>query len=579
VAVSNSEPWNDTENAVGKTSQIQYNANTVKPYKHRQTDNALRSFGKQFDENSGQFHFQSPLKLQRLQVDTADPAAAVCRSLSSPLHSLSSLSSLSANESDTASSPVAKGILVFPITDGASKHGTGNDNGDGSDADVFSKLDRTGTTSMRKTYRSGEKSRRRRGAHKHVQFEGDVAKEGHSGVDSGKEEDDEDDEEEAFFDIIAEADRLMLSAEQSPFQVDYSRLVLNSTAEGVALTSRDRPAVVVDQRVTDAASKTCREEKSELAVANSSSFEVHCDVIELSVHSTLDCDSDEDDEDEESASALTLPSFSENTLNNKAANTFTDLDDAGEEVFHTIDSEQVTGVTEATARGEVGGEKKGSEEDEEEELEQSFGDETAPGATSLVASARDCSPLDRAVGSTSEESTITVDSYVMVELPQEEGVGDDEDSSEEDRGEEDSGEEDSGEEDSRGDERVAASPSEKCSEPLLHPPPPPAEGTSHTLCSSAAQRHASAAPPAALHGDSYLGHVVEIMLSLAVMDPLSSELIVEEEEEEEGGKREQLEQDDQVSGVLRQGKGRRRGRGDWFLSAFRYLSRAWRGFC
>ena len=243
-------------------------------------------------------------------------------------------------------------------------------------------------------------------------------------------------------------------------------------------------------------------------------------------------------------------------------------------MFHTIDSEQVTGVTEATARGEVGGEKKGSEEDEEEELEQSFGDETAPGATSLVASARDCSPLDRAVGSTSEESTITVDSYVMVELPQEEGVGDDEDSSEEDRGEEDSGEEDS-----RGDERVAASPSEKCSEPLLHPPPPPAEGTSHTLCSSAAQRHASAAPPAALHGDSYLGHVVEIMLSLAVMDPLSSELIVEEEEEEEGGKREQLEQDDQVSGVLRQGKGRRRGRGDWFLSAFRYLSRAWRGFC
>ena len=212
IDVSDTLPWNDVEN-IDATTRCKHDAGTSLQKAKRTS----RAFGRSLDENSGVFASQSPTKLQ---INTVTLSGKV----SSPLHSLSSVSSLSASESDAPKSPLTRPLLeVFPSSDGGDHH------------------DISKSTTY-KTFRTGEKyAPRDKSTTKHVQFERES-----TSITYGSDSDHMDDEDD-FFDIIAEADRLMLSHEEKfAVQVEYNRLALEEVCKVSDVKRRDEVNTAAD---------------------------------------------------------------------------------------------------------------------------------------------------------------------------------------------------------------------------------------------------------------------------------------------------------------------------------------------
>mmetsp|Transcript_9004 Transcript_9004/g.16885 ORF Transcript_9004/g.16885 Transcript_9004/m.16885 type:complete len:655 (+) Transcript_9004:794-2758(+) len=183
-------PSTDVENVYGGVDKSDADTNT--PVQKQMKNRPQRAFGCPIDENTGTFMNQT--QPTKLKINTVAPNK---NKIASPLHSLSSVSSLSASESEISCSPKCQSrIVMFPT------------NSDGDDAKGMSE------------------SQHREKSTKHVQFEGDKSSFVHE-VTEGDDDDDEEVDENDFYDIIAEADRLMLNKEDEfAVQVNYNRMAL-----------------------------------------------------------------------------------------------------------------------------------------------------------------------------------------------------------------------------------------------------------------------------------------------------------------------------------------------------------------
>ena len=541
-----SQPYHDLENTA--INKVSVDINKKVDGVHKKRKDSSRSFGRQFDENSGAFYHQSPVKLQ---ITTALPSSD--KAGSRP-HSLSSLSSLSASEaSDLAFSPKSPAGMVQVVPSTTRPAGNDSTLCTATDSAVSS-----ASSSTRKTYRSGQKSQEGGSisSKKHVQFEGDTSllplhNAAHSDLD------DEEFNEDDFFDIIAEADRLMLNkVEEFAVKVDYNRLVLDRTAGAGA------GAGVYSSAVDEIDQTSGHVEETAVCTAPniiSTESETNADVDNSSDLSlpTFPCDTSDDET--ESVSVTTSCSITTTDMSTQVS--VTTSPEFIEGLCIKEETSEVPFVTQTCCDDEIARVSTDINNDASVDIKSSSSVDISLSASASAASS-DGSSRD-------QDQQVTGISSVVVSYADSQPTCEKDDSR------------DCCESVPSSERLVRSYPSNLVSaEPSVvtvtvaaptDPPPPSPSEFKKILDDCNVDAILTSHP-------SNLAHILRVLFSLAVMKPLTDSTVESKEEEV-------TQSADESVSTIALGLAPppavpvgRRQQGEWYLHTFRYLSRSWRGF-